>query len=183
MKTTTQNLIQDLIERTQENLNAATRFHELPEDTLNWKMTPEKWSILECIEHLNRYGHFYIPEIGQRIENSKHPPSANFSSGWLGNYFANSMLPGKSKMKTFQSMDPANSSLEKQVIEQFISQQHQLLELLNQSRNTDLSRVRTSISISKWLTLKLGDTFRVVIYHNQRHIVQAQRNLEMIINE
>ena len=179
MKTTKEYLITDLIERTQKNLNAATRFKELPTEVLNWKMDAEKWSILECLEHLNRYGDFYIPEIKRQIEKSKYPASDNFRSGWLGNYFANAMLPGKPKMKTFRSMNPANSQLSSSVIDHFIQHQHQLLNLLDEARGTNLSKVRTGITISRWITLRLGDTLRVVIYHNQRHIEQANRNLQI----
>src|SRR5690606_41809639 len=47
------------------------------------------------------------------------------------------------------------------------------LQLLEASKRVDLTQVKTSISISKWIKLRLGDTLRVVIYHNRRHIVQA----------
>ncbi|MEO9077333.1 MAG: DinB family protein, partial [Gelidibacter sp.] len=33
----------------------------------------------------------------------------------------------------------------------------------------------TAISISNLIKLKVGDTFRVVVYHNERHLVQANR--------
>jgi len=39
----------------------------------------------------------------------------------------------------------------------------------------DIGKTKTAISISKWIKLKLGDTLRVVIYHNQRHMAQAKR--------
>ena len=42
----------------------------------------------------------------------------------------------------------------------------------------DLNKIKTAISISKWIKLKLGDTFRVVVYHNERHIKQANKILD-----
>jgi hypothetical protein len=50
------------------------------------------------------------------------------------------------------------------------------MQYLESSRNRDLSAVRIPISISKWITIRLGDTFRFVIAHNKRHIMQAGRN-------
>jgi uncharacterized protein (DUF2249 family) len=50
-----------------------------------------------------------------------------------------------------------------------------MLELLEIARSKNLNRIRTSISISKLIKLKLGDTLRVVIYHNGRHLQQALR--------
>ena len=87
------------------------------------------------------------------------------------------MLPGEKvkKMKTFKSMNPSGSKLDKNVLTRFISQQKKILELLDRSRKVSLNKTKTSISISKFIKLKLGDTFRVVIYHNERHVEQARR--------
>lgn len=185
MKTSNELLIEDLINRTKEILNEVNLFLQLKTHQLNWKASENEWSILECIEHLNRYGDFYIPEITQRIAASnKKEGSLEFKSGLLGNYFAKSMLPKEklNKMNTFKSMNPLDSNLDKSTLEKFIAQQKQILDLLQQARNIDLNKTKTSISISKLIKLKLGDTFRVVIYHNERHIVQANKVLKRMAN-
>lgn len=174
-----QQLREELIQLTQENIMKVSAFQQLPIDKLTERRTPESWSVLECIEHLNRYGKFYIPEISNRITTSTYTESKTFKSGWLGNYFAKSMLPKEkqNKMKTFTSMNPLNCSLDKNVLTLFLNQQKQILKLLEASAQTDLSKVKTSVSISKWIKLRLGDTFRIVIYHNLRHILQAENVL------
>ncbi len=55
-----------------------------------------------------------------------------------------------------------------------------LLDVLDMSKKVNLTKTKTGISISKWLKLRLGDTFRVVIYHNQRHILQAKKVLKEV---
>lgn len=80
-------------------------------------------------------------------------------------------------MKTFKSMDPSGSHLNRVVLDTFIEQQVQLIQLLTEAMDSDLSRVKTAISISKWIKLRLGDTFRVVVYHNLRHVLQAKNLL------
>lgn len=180
MKIESEKLIQDLIEITQKNINQVEQLNTISIKKLNWKSDSDSWSILECLEHLNLYGDFYIPEIDKKIESSKIPAVENFKSGFLGNYFANSMLPKEklNKMKTFKDKDPIGSALDSRTIERFLSQQQQLLKLLDKSRKVNLNKTKTAISISTWITLKLGDTFRVVIYHNQRHLVQVNRILK-----
>lgn len=170
-------LIQDLIERTRININQAEKFKNLPTEKLNWRVAQESWSILECFEHLNLYGDFYIPEIKKRIENKNKLSKENFKSGFFGNYFAKSMLPKErmNKIKTFKNKNPICSKLDKTTIERFISQQEEMLNLLDKSRKIDLNKTKTAISISKLIKLKIGDTFRVVVYHNERHIVQANK--------
>lgn len=172
-------LIQDLIERTRININQAEEFSLLPTEKLNFRAQKESWSILECFEHLNLYGDFYIPEIRKRIESSKTQPKENFKSSLLGNYFAESMLPKEklNKMKTFKDKNPIGSKLDKSTIKRFISQQVKILNLLDKSREIDLNKTKTAISISKLIKLKIGDTFRVVVYHNERHLVQANKML------
>ena len=173
-------LIENLIVRTKEVLYQAEAFKQLPTDKLLSRPGPKSWNALECLEHLNYYGDFYIPEISKRLQNAPSKPSDDrFKSGLLGNYFAKGMLPKEqlNKMKTFKSMNPDGEKLDKSVVDRFIAQQKKILQLLQTARAVDLTKTKTSISISKLIKLRLGDTFRVVIYHNQRHIVQAKKAL------
>lgn len=177
MKIESEKLIQDLVNRTQFNIDQVKRLSVLSLEKLNTRIRVDSWSVLECLEHLNLYGDFYIPEIRQRIESSNSISKKYFKSGVFGNYFANSMLPNEklNTMKTFKDKNPIGNTLDKTTITRFISQQEQLLILLQKSKNIDLNTTKTAISISKWIKLKLGDTFRVVIYHNERHMVQVEK--------
>jgi len=179
MKTSTENLLNELINLTHEHLMFAESLLLKTDAELNKRLTNESWSVLECLEHLNLYGNFYLAEIKNRIETSTTKTTTEFKSGWLGNYFAQSMLPKEklNKMKAFKSMNPIHSSLSKNTVTVFIDQQKQLLDLLNASRTVNLNKVKTSISITTLIKLKLGDTFRFLIYHNKRHVVQAQKVL------
>lgn len=180
MTISTENLINELIDLTHEHLVFAESLLLKTDAELNKRLTNESWSTLECLEHLNLYGNFYLPEIKDRIQRSTTTKATTeFKSGWLGNYFAQSMLPKEklNKMKAFKSMNPFHSNLSKTTVTVFIDQQNQLLDLLNASRNVNLNKIKTSISITTLIKLKLGDTFRFLIYHNKRHIVQAQKVL------
>lgn len=180
MKIPTSQLLLELKDITQDNIQFAETLLNNEDSELNFRITEESWSVLECLEHLNRYGNFYLPEINERISISKFPPKTEFSSGILGNYFAKSMLPKEklNKMKTFKTMNPIHSKLDKSVVGEFIRQQNLLLDLLEKSTKINLEKIKTSISISKFIKLKLGDTFRFIIYHNLRHINQAKNILK-----
>lgn len=182
MKISTIQLLEELKDRTENHLQYAQTLLQKPENELNFRISTDSWSVLECLEHLNRYGDFYIPEISHRISSSATSPQATFKPGILGNYFAQSMLPKEklNKMKTLKAMNPIHSQLNKDVLNEFVKQQQLLLELLEKAQHIDLGKTKTSISISKLITLKLGDTFRFVIYHNERHIAQVERILNNI---
>lgn len=179
MKVKSEVLITELIERTRQNMNQAEGFRQLTADLLNWKAGQEIWSILECIEHLNLYGDFYLPEIERSISRANHEAETDFRPGFLGDYFAKSMLPKEklNKVKTFKSKNPNGSKLNKETINRFLDQQKKMLELLDKARGVSLNKTKTAISISSLIKLKLGDTFRFVIYHNERHMVQAGKIL------
>ncbi|AZA93443.1 DinB superfamily [Chryseobacterium nakagawai] len=182
MKISTITLLEELKNRTGQHLQYAETLLLKPDNDLNFRMDTDSWSVLECLEHLNRYGTFYIPEISHRISSSRTSSTSDFKPGILGNYFAKSMLPKDklNKMKTLKAMNPIHSQLNKEVVNEFIKQQEQLLHLLEKASTINLEKTKTAISISKLITLKLGDTFRFVIYHNARHIDQAENVLKNI---
>ncbi len=171
--------IEDLKSRTERIIEGAKKFDELGTEVLNQRETPERWSVLECLEHLNYYGDFYLPEISKRIERAVPSENENSQSGWLGNYFALTMLPAEDgklkKMNTFKSMNPIHKKLGKDVVVKFLKQQEEMLRLLDKAKRVDLSKTKTATSISKFIKLRLVDTLRVVIYHNQRHLKQAEQ--------
>lgn len=176
MKIEKQVLLNDLKLITQQNIKTATQLFQYEFDVLNVKEN-DSWSALECIEHLNRYADFYATELECVISLATPDNDPIFKSGWLGNYFAKSMQlkPKLNKMKTFKEMNPINSVLSKAVISRFLDDQAIFLDLLLKAQEINLSKNKTKISISTILKLRIGDTFRVVIYHNQRHLDQALR--------
>ena len=173
----TEQLIQNFVEQTRLILNKAEALKQLDTQTLNKREHSESWSILECIEHMNRYGNFYLPQIETKIKSSNTKPEAQFNSGLIGGYFAKSMLPKEklNKMKTFKDKNPLHAKLDKSVIDTFIAQQIKLLDLLSLSRNVSLNKVKITTSISNLIGMKLGDTFAFYINHMLRHIQQIER--------
>ena len=179
-----QKLMEDLKKITQTLIERAEAYKSLSPEELNRRPQPGSWSVLECLEHLNLYGEFYLPEIEKRLlEHPAREEARQFRPGLLGNYFV-SMMQVKNgkvkKMKTFKDKNPIHVELDASTIDRFIKQQKQMLRLLEMAKKKDLTRIKTNISISSWIKLRLGDSLRVVIYHNQRHIWQADRVLAAV---
>ena len=178
-------LLHKLTERTQENLAAGQDFLALQSSTLHLRPRPDAWTALECLAHLNHYGDYYLTEIQSRIKETKHnKPTETFTSSWLGNKFATGMKPGEetTKITTFKSADPRNhgKDFNYNTVHEFIRQQEQMLGLLEQAARVNLTRTKTGISISNLIKLRLGDTLRVVVYHNWRHVEQAQKACDLL---
>jgi hypothetical protein len=176
----TADLLQKLTKQTEANLAAGQEFLAIESSILLQRPRPDAWNALECLAHLNHYGDYYLPEIKKQIRETKYKQATEtFTSSWLGNKFAAGMKPGEQtkKITTFKSADPRNhdKDFNYDTVREFIRQQEEMLSLLEQAARVNLTRTKTGISISNLIKLRLGDSLRVVIYHNWRHVTQAQR--------
>jgi len=145
---------------------------------------PGKWSIIEVLEHLNSYGRYYLLAM-ERSMNTNKEAVACFRPGWFGNYFTKLMKPGENgsianKMQSPKEHRPSKYLDAFPVLNTFLEQQHYLLDLLELAKSKNIGAIRTPISISRFIKLKLGDTFRFFIAHEQRHFVQINNAIEMI---
>jgi len=170
-------LIQNLTQQTQQIIAKVQPLRYQEFSFLSWKEDENSWSILECIEHLNRYSNFYFPQIAQKIKYAKHGHETEFKSGFLGGYFAKTMLPKEklNKMKTFKDKNPLHTNVDISVIDTFLAQQNQFLELLQQAKNVSLNKTKVETSLTALLKLNLGDTFQFLINHIIRHLHQIDR--------
>lgn len=172
-------LIDELIAITDRCTEAVKKFSTRDSHTLNSRKTDTTWSILECIEHLNLYGDFYLPEIEKQLLQQQPPKDRLiFKSGIIGNYFANLMQvkEGKiRKMKSPKDKNPLHRELPLTTIDRFLKQQQKLKDLLERSRHINLVKTRTAISLTPWIKLRLGDTYRFFVYHIERHVLQAEK--------
>lgn len=176
-------LMAELETMVNECVDTVSSFKQMDLQTLEKRPSPTAWNALECLEHLNRYGDFYLPEVTQRLA-SKHPltnpKEQRFKFSWWGNYFLDAVAPKPvdemNTMNTFKNMNPTGDDVQLEVIDTFLDQQQQWLQLLRQAMAYDLGGIRCNTTI-RFVYLRLGDTLRVVIYHNKRHINQAVRAL------
>ena len=78
---------------------------------------------------------------------------------------------------SYTHLDVYKRQLDKNVIENFIAQQKEFCNLLEQAKNVDLNKEKTKISITNLIKLKLGDTFLFLNNHTFRHLKQIE-NIE-----
>ena len=181
MKIDSKVLLVELSQLTKQAIQTVKEFQALPADVLNFKPDANTWSILECIEHLNRYGDFYLPEVEkQMLKTGAHKAIDRFKSGLLGNYFVEMIKPKEklNKIKALDEMNPNNSELDATSLDRFIKQLNRWLQLFERAETINLTKVKTAISFTKLIRLRLGDTLRFVVHHNERHLVQAKNLLE-----
>jgi len=171
-------LINSLEDQVSKHLDQAIMVYQnLSEAQLNKQAADGGWSIAQCLDHLNAYGDYYLPQMEKRMASSNLPSSLTFTSSWLGNYFTDMLDPdkGKRKMKAFKDYRPAVALDGHAVVAKFIQQQETFIRLLRKAHYNNINKIWIPISISRFIKMKLGDTFRFLIAHNERHVRQANR--------
>ncbi|RYY82025.1 MAG: DinB family protein, partial [Chitinophagaceae bacterium] len=135
--------------------------------------------------HLNAYGRYYLPAMRKAMTDKVTHKNAWFQSGFWGDYFTKSMKPTnvyevKNKMKAMKAYSFPNSLHVDTVLNEFEAQQEELFQLIDLCQHVDVGAVRVPITITKMIKLRLGDTLRFLIAHEQRHLIQARTMLKTL---
>jgi hypothetical protein len=151
----------------------------LTEAQFNWRPNPQKWSIGECVEHLNVTARLFWPEIASAVNGAR--VSGWFSKGpykrtWLGKIAIRAMEPpAKRKFKAPRQFKPPANLPMMQVLSQFMAFQDRLLDLMRDANGVDLGRPRLQAPGSKLIKLTLGQSFGLMAAHERRHLWQARQ--------
>ncbi|QJX46919.1 DinB family protein [Hymenobacter taeanensis] len=150
----------------------------LPKAVLNHKSSPESWSVLECLEHLNRYGRYYLPALQRALGHSKASagPGEEVGFSWLGRKSYELVRPDNRKaQKTLGRMNPAQSHLTPAVVQEFQAQVTAIRALLPQAAQANLNQKAVPVEFFRLLKLRVGEALLFVVAHMQRHVQQAER--------
>ena len=185
MKYNSNSLLESLQADVRQVILEAEQLKVLPASLLQLQPAAHQWSVAQVLEHLNIYSRFYITAIEQKLHLNQSGPNTDFTPGWLGNYFTNLMKPNADKlitkkMKTPKNAVPSAQPDGKTMLEEFVNHQHLLLNLLQIAKTANLDYNRIPTSLSRLVSLKLGDTFRFFIAHEQRHFIQIQNILKQV---
>ena len=179
MSLRTQELIDELQKMIEQNRSTVKDLQKEPTERLDQQPAPKSWSALACIEHINRYDAYYLPKIDEKLEQAGSSDVSYFKPGFLGYRFANFLHPDKHqiKTKTFPSMNPGISELDPSILDTFLTHQSKLSDQLERSRSVDINKIKIGSSVTALLQFKLGDLFRVLVFHDLRHVRQAKKAL------
>ncbi len=175
-------LLNELQEDVRKVVECAQFFKETDKSKLVYRIDESKWSVVQVLEHLNAFNRHYLPAIDKAFSEHQGSPSAWFNSGYWGEKFTKSMKPTnvfeiKNKMKGMKKFSFPNSLNVDTVLNEFYGQQEKLLHLLDVAKSKDLSSIHIPITLTKLIKLRLGDAFRFLIAHEQRHMIQARNTL------
>jgi hypothetical protein len=157
------------------------KFAMLSLEQLNFKPSPEKWSIAQCLDHLIVSNSTYYPPLNAVIS-GEHKNSfyqnIGFISRFFGNYLIKETGPVVAKsMKSPPAFVPSQSDLPITIVADFEKHQQTFTALILQLQNVDLHKTVIASPALAIITYNLSDLLTILAGHEQRHLNQAKNVL------
>ncbi|OWY21233.1 hypothetical protein BVG80_13960 [Sphingobacteriales bacterium TSM_CSM] len=159
-------------------------FGQLSAAALNWKPSPDKWSIAQCLHHLMVTNTSYYPEF-ERILNGgafTNPwGKIPFLPSFFGQMLLKSVNPASARaLKTTPVFAPSSSNLPATIVADFVKQQQQTINYYNRLQQVPAPhKVLVTSPAARFITYSLSNTLHIIALHGQRHLNQAKRILQM----
>lgn len=160
---------------------------ERPDRILKERPDPKTWSVLECLEHLNRTGRQYLRQSRKTLEHTPLIKTTTYPvyrpRFWM-RWFIGWILPpyrfGYVKApKLFQPQHV--DQLERHAtINRFLDLQDDYLQLLEDYKQYRLDTVSFSSPITPLLKMNTAETLALTLAHQKRHFWQIEQILKTI---
>jgi hypothetical protein len=149
----------------------------LSESEFNWHPAPGRWSIAQCLAHLNVTGRWYLPLIDASVADARKRGLLNpgpFRYSWLSSFFVRmTEPPPKRKFKTPSIMLPPEAEKPEKTIPEFLALQDEFRKRLKDVDGLDLARVKVRSPVSSFIRFELGNALMLMAAHQRRHLWQA----------
>jgi hypothetical protein len=157
---------------------ANKQFSGLSETQINWKPSEEKWSIGECIDHLTVTHKSYNSKIKQLkpLNKDSTKGSVQFKHTFSGRIILKYVDPNSTtRTKTFKVFEPSTRNIKTNIIKSFCEEVEALISFAEQLQGIDLTKLKISSPVSKLLRMNIGDVLLINLYHDKRHLNQAEK--------
>ena len=162
--------------------NAQTTFGSLTAQQINWKPSADQWSIGQCFDHLFTANRCYFPVIETIIRGEKKSTvweRLPFLPDVIGKMLIKYLAPRSTrKLKAPTIFKPSSGAVDANIINRFHEEQARLILLMEKTRGLDAHRIKITSPVSRFITYSLSDAYKIILTHEQRHFLQAQRVLE-----
>lgn len=153
-------------------------FGALTPAQINWKPSPERWSVAQCFDHLLTTNKGYFPRIEGVIAGVKPtfwqrmPVLPRLAAKLL----IKSLDPKSTrKFKAPSKFQPAQSDISASVLNDFVDQQAAIVEKMKATEHLDLEQIIITSPVAAPITYSVLDAYRIIVVHERRHFEQAKR--------
>ncbi|MEZ4413736.1 MAG: DinB family protein [Gemmatimonadales bacterium] len=161
---------------------ASTRLHRLrdtvPADQWGVRNDPDRWSVSECIEHLNLTSAAFEPLLAAGIAQARKAPASprRYRRGFLGWALWKMTGPdARGRVQTAPAFVPASAPPAEAVTAEFERWQDVLLALLASADGLPIDKVTMTSPFNARMKYNIYAGFSAIPRHQHRHLQQAER--------
>lgn len=174
----------ELINETQAvTRDVQSMFAQLNADQLNWKPAADSWSVAQCLEHLIIINGPMLKVLEQAANGTKQTSLLErlpFWPGLWGRMMVKIVAPqGTRKFKAPPTATPSASSIDPQIVNQFVANQQDVMGKLKAIENLNPDKIIITSPYAGFITYSLLDAARIIVVHERRHLAQAERVMKM----
>lgn len=148
---------------------------------LHWTPPDGGWSIAQVFEHLAASNESYLVRIPEAIQRAQAAGAGRQSAIWKPSFFGKLLIRSLDPTATRSVPAPRiwrpTQAQRANSLERFLQFQDQLAALIPAVAEMDLVRTRVTSPASRFVRVNLGDVFRILVVHGQRHLGQVRRLL------
>ena len=156
-------------------------FVELSREQLEWKPGENRWSVVQCIDHLARVRQVHLKRLVKAVEHGRtsgivggEPPYGLGTA--LGRWLLGSFGQPK-RFKTTKRFQAAKNPVAEDIHESFRTHNKTLIEVARDSDGLDLGRIKVGAPPTPLVRLSLAQGFQLHVLHDKRHLTQAEEVL------
>jgi hypothetical protein len=154
---------------------AAALAGSLSEAQLNWKPSPQQWSVGQCLEHLAVSTELYLPPIDAALAGASPGIADEITPGGFSRWFIrNYIAPSPRRAKAPGKIAPA-SQVDARILDRFLDGNRKTRELIERAARYDVNRIRFKNPFVPLLRFTVGTGLEIVAKHASRHLLQAER--------
>ena len=149
-------------------------------EQFNWRPAPERWSIAQCLAHLNLSAQLYSDRMETAIREGRAAGllgTGPFHYGLLARMLARTVDPAnrnKSRSPAKFVAPPGQTYDPGDVLQRFDAAGARWERCLHEANGLDLARVKVQSPAAAWVRLPLGALFAIQAAHERRHLLQAE---------
>lgn len=148
----------------------------LTDSQFNWSPAPGRWSIAECLDHLNN-GWRVLDKLDRKIASATEQGlrgEGPYRHPLLGRLYVRLMEPPpKIRARSPKAYVPKPDQPVSAVAPRFLELQEKIIERVVAADGLDLGGIRMSSPISRRFRMSLGQWFAFLAAHERRHVWQA----------
>lgn len=146
-------------------------------EQLNWRPSPQEWSIGQCLQHLLEFNRQYTAAISRALQGQRPSPVSEVISGRISSWFMRNYVepgPNTRRVSSPRKIRPgpqANPS----VLNDFLLSNEQAKNLVRRAASYDVNRIRYKNPLAPLVRFTVGVGLELTWKHQFRHMLQAER--------